>query len=138
MRRILAVAALAGVAVNPSGIVQAASFDGNWNVMQDCETAPGGARGFKWTFDATVKEGRLLGQYGTKDKPASQTLSGRIQPDGSASLTASGVNGKSDYTLGFAQTGDKFSYAVSAHFDEKRGTGIRTQGRTCKFTFVKL
>ena len=37
----------------------AATFDGNWNGTQDCETAHGGARGFKWTYDATVKQAGL-------------------------------------------------------------------------------
>jgi len=84
-----------------------------------------------------VKEGRLVGQYGTKDKPSSLTLMGRIQPDGLAALTAPGMNGKSDYTVGFGQPGEKFSYPVTAQFEGSRGTGIRTHGRTCKFTFVK-
>jgi hypothetical protein len=84
-----------------------------------------------------VKAGRLVGQYGTKDKPSSLTLTGQIQPDGSAPLMASGLNGKSDYTLGFGQPGERFSYPVSARFEATRGTGIRDQGRTCRFTFVK-
>jgi len=81
----------------------------------------------------------VLGQGGFgKDKPSSLTLSGRIQPNGSASLTASGLNGKADYTVGFGQPGEKFSYPVTEHFDATRGTGLTAQGRTCRFTFVKL
>jgi len=118
--------------------VRAASFDGSWSVTQECEPAPGGARGFKWLYDAKVKDGVLVGQYGTKDKPSSLTLTGRVQPDGTAALMASGLNGKSDYTVGFGQPGEKFSYPVSARFEATRGTGLRTQGRTCRFAFVKL
>lgn len=81
--------------------------------------------GFKWLYDATVKDGRLLGQHGTKDKPSSLAFAG-------------GLNGKSEYTVGFGQPGEKFSYPVSARFQATRGTGIRTQGRTCRFSFVKI
>ncbi len=76
-------------------------------------------------------------QYGTKDKPSSLTLTGQIQVDDSAPLRASGLNGKSDYTAGFGQPGEKFSYPVEARFEAKRGAGIRTQTRTCRFTFAK-
>jgi hypothetical protein len=138
MRRVSTLIAFLGATAFPQASARAAPFDGAWSVTQDCEGAPGGARGFKWAYDATVKEGRLIGQYGTKDKPSSLTLTGRIQPDGSASLTASGLNGKSDYTVGFGQPGEKFSYPVAARFEATRGTGLRTQGRTCRFSFVKL
>ena len=138
MRRVSTLIALLGAMAFPQAPARAAPFDGARSVTQDCEGAPGGARGFKWAYDATVKEGRLIGQYGTKDKPSSLTLTGRIQPDGSASLTASGLNGKSDYTVGFGQPGEKFSYPVAARFEATRGTGLRTQGRTCRFSFVKL
>src|SRR5260221_10964672 len=117
MRRVSTLIALLGATAIPQAPARAAPFDGAWSVTQDCEGAPGGARGFKWAYDATVKEGRLIGQYGTKDKPSSLTLTGRIQPDGSASLTASGLNGKSDYTVGFGQPGEKFSYPVAARFE---------------------
>ena len=131
-----AIVLLVAATISPAA-AQTGPFDGSWSVTQECEPAPGGARGFKWAYDATVKGGRLVGQYGTKDKPSSLTLTGQIQTDGSASLRASGLNGKSDYTAGFGQPGEKFSYPVEARFEAKRGTGIRTQTRTCRFTFSK-
>lgn len=131
-----AIVLLVAATISPAA-AQTGPFDGTWSVTQECEPAPGGARGFKWAYDATVKGGRLVGQYGTKDKPSSLTLSGQIQTDGSASLRASGLNGKSEYTAGFGQPGEKFSYPVEARFEAKRGTGIRTQTRTCRFTFSK-
>jgi hypothetical protein len=126
-----------GLAVSPPAAAQASSFDGKWNVTQECQGAPGGARGFTWRYDAIVKDGNLIGQYGTKGQPSSLTLTGKIQPDGVATLAATGLSGHSDYTAGFEQTGSRFSYPVSARFEAKRGTGLRSQGRTCTFTFVK-
>ena len=90
MRRLPALIALLGATALPQAPARAAPFDGIWSVTQECEPAPGGARGFKWLYDATVKDGRLVGQYGTKDKPSSLTLNGRIQADGTAALMASG------------------------------------------------
>ena len=138
MRRISTAIALLAIATISPAMAQTAAFDGTWSVTQDCEPAPGGARGFKWAYDATVTGGRVVGQYGTKDKPSSLTLTGQIRADGSALLWASGLNGKSEYTAGFGQPGEKFSYPVEARFEAKRGTGLRTQTRTCRFTFVKL
>ena len=132
-----AIALLAAATISPAA-AQTGPFDGTWSVTQECEPAPGGARGFKWAYDATVTGGRVAGQYGTKDKPSSLTLTGQIRADGSALLSASGLNGKSEYTAGFGQPGEKFSYPVEARFEAKRGTGRRTQTRTCRFTFVKL
>lgn len=138
MRRISTVITFLAVTAFLQTPAQAASFDGTWSVTQECEPAPGGARGFKWLYDAKVKDGRLVGQYGTKDKPSSLTLTGQIQADGTAALKASGLNGKSEYTAGFGQPGGTFSYPVTARFEATRGTGIRTQSRTCRFSFVKI
>ena len=137
MRAVSALIVLVASASVPYAPAHATSFDGNWSVTQECEPAPGGARGFKWLYDAKVKDGVLVGQYGTKDQPSSQTLTGRVQADGTAALMASGLNGKSEFTAGFAQPGEKFSFPVSARFEATRGTGLRTKGRTCRFTFVK-
>ena len=137
MRRLSLAIVLLAAASLPHTPARAASFDGAWSVTQECEPAPGGARGFKWLYNAKVTDGVMLGQYGTKDKPSSLTLTGQIQTDGSASLRATGLTGNSDYTAGFGQPGGKFSYPVEARFEAKRGTGLRTQSRTCRFTFEK-
>lgn len=137
MRLTRAAIAIFGLAIMPMAPAFASSFDGKWSVTQDCEGAPGGARPFKWSYDATVKDGNFLGQFGTRGQPSSLTLSGRVQADGTAALVASGLNGKSDYTVGFGQPGERFSYPVAARFDGKRGTGKRTQGRVCTFSFAK-
>jgi hypothetical protein len=40
--------------------------------------------------------------------------------------------------VGYGQPGEKVSNPVSVRFEATRGTGIRTQGRTCRFSFVKI
>ena len=132
----LLVLVAAGTAALPHD-ANAAAFDGTWTVVQDCQAAPDGARTYKWTYDAVVKDGNLVGDYGTRGKPASQTLTGTISADGSARLLATGLNGNSDHVLGFQQSGSSFTFAVTARFTGTKGAGSRTAGRTCTFSFVK-
>lgn len=115
----------------------AGPFDGTWSVTQDCPPAADGARGYQFLFDVSVKDGQLSGQYSNRSSSASEMLSGRIEPDGSAKLIARGTNGKAEHTAGFQQPGSPFSFPVTARFERNRGTGVRTAGRTCNFTFVK-
>lgn len=129
--------AVAAAATLPHAGHAATPFDGTWSVVQDCPTAPDGARGYKWSYDAVVTNGNLVGEHGTKGNPSSQTLSGTINADGSARLAASGLTGDSDRTKGFMQPGSKFYFTVEAKFAGTKGTGTRTTGRTCNFTFTK-
>lgn len=130
---VVAAAMAAGLPID----AHAAPFDGVWSVVQDCPVAPDGARGYKWLYDAVVKDGNLVGEHGTKGKPSSLTLTGSINADGSARLAASGLTGDSDRTKGFMQPGSKFYFTVEAKFAGTKGTGTRTTGRTCNFTFTK-
>ena len=132
-----ALLAAAIAATLPSAGNAATPFDGTWSVVHDCPTAPDGARGYKWLYEAVVTNGNLVGEHGTKGNPGSMTLTGTINPDGSARLAASGLTGDSDRTKGFMQPGSKFYFPVDAKFAGTKGTGTRTAGRTCNFTFTK-
>ena len=68
-------------------------FDGAWSVLEVCESSPEGARGYKWTYPATVRDGYFVGQYRQEGQSPSMSLKGRIKPDGSASLIAHGISG---------------------------------------------
>lgn len=137
MQRTLSLAASILVAL-PQVSTAAGPFDGTWSVTQDCTAgAQGGARGYKYLFDVVVTNGNLSGQYGTKGHPASETLTGRVEPDGSASLVATGLTGKSETTIGFVQPGTPFSFPAEARFEATKGSGKRTVGRPCAFTFIK-
>jgi hypothetical protein len=137
MKTSIAVVSLVAAMLPVRPCQAAGPFDGTWSVTQDCPPAPDGARSYKFLFDATVQDGQLIGQYGTRDKPSSQTLSGRISRDGSARLMARGLSGKAENTLGFSQSGSAFSFPVTAQFDSRQGVGQRTAGRICNFSFVR-
>jgi hypothetical protein len=113
------------------------AFDGSWSVLEVCETSPEGARGYKWTYPATVKDGYFVGQYRQEGQSPSMSLKGMIRPDGSASLIAHGISGDSDHNIKFAPAQTPINFEVRAKFAGKTGAGERLTGRVCKFTFTK-
>jgi hypothetical protein len=117
--------------------LHAASFDGAWSVLQVCDSTQEGARGYTWRYDATVKDGHLVGQYRIKGQSPSMTLEGQIKSDGSAAFIAEGISASADYNIGFAQSQSRISFRVIAKFEDTAGTGSRVGVRPCKFTFAK-
>jgi hypothetical protein len=126
-----------GLVILPFASSHAASFDGAWSVLQVCDSTQEGARGYTWRYDATVKDGHLIGQYHVKGQSPSLTLEGQIKADGSAAFIAEGISASADYNIGFAQSQSRISFRVIAKFEGAAGTGSRVGVRTCKFTFTK-
>jgi hypothetical protein len=113
-------------------------FDGNWAVTLVCLPDPHNAfLGFTWQFAARIKDGVLHGQRGIAGLPASLTLDGPIQPDGSALLTAHGLTGDPFYTVGHVGQGTPFGYHVKAQFSGDHGSGNRIELRACNYSFVR-
>lgn len=118
-------------------LAQAAGpFDGNWATSIVCPTY-GDARGYTFRFISQVVNGQLQGQYGTPGRPSSLTLSGVVQPNGAATLQASGMTGDPDYTPGHSAQGSSIFYHISARFEPTRGTGARQETRPCEISFVR-
>jgi len=113
------------------------AFDGTWSVLQVCEATPEGARGYTWRYDATIKNNYFAGQYRNEGQVPSMSLRGTVQPDGTASLIAHGISASSDYNVKFAPPQTPIAFQVVAKFAGAAGTGERTSGRVCKFTFSK-
>jgi hypothetical protein len=113
----------------------ASSFDGAWSVVQVCDSTDDGSRRYTWRYDATVKNGHLIGQYRLKGQRPSLTLTGKIEPDGSATLTAEGLSANPDYNVWSAAQG-RISLRVTANFDATLGSG-RAGVRGCRFAFNK-
>jgi len=85
-----------------------------------------------------VTDGALAAQLGNVGQPGSLTLSGKIQPDGKASLDARGMVGDPRNTANRLSQGTAFAYRVDAAFEGTRGVGNRTDDvRPCSLTFVK-
>lgn len=84
-----------------------------------------------------MKDGVLHGQHKTKGAPGSLTLAGKIQPDGTSELKATGVTDEPVYSMKNVAKGTPYAYRVEARFEDSRGTGTRGDGRTCKLSFAK-
>jgi hypothetical protein len=128
-------AAQTAASVDPAGAPS--PFDGSWRVTVECPDQPGGPLGFTLRFLSEVKNGVLRGQNGTEGLPGSMTLSGKLQKDGTAWLTATGHTGKAAYTPGGLPPGTRYLYNVTARFEGSKGTGKRDQGRICNLDFAK-
>jgi caspase domain-containing protein len=111
-------------------------FDGAWNVTVECP-AHQGASGYRIRLLAQVKDGVLAAQQGGVGQPGSLTLSGKIQPDGKASIDARGAVGDPRTAGNRLSQGSPYAYRVDALFDGPRGVGNRTELRPCSLTFVK-
>ena len=70
-------------------------------------------------------------------------LSGKIEENGSATLTGDGIINSRKYARGvFAHKGEEYTWDVKANFKENDGTGLRDEGlgiigRPCTFEFSK-
>jgi len=124
------------------------AFDGTWAVTVDFHAYknPDGtvAKATVRNFVATVKNGVLHGQTGTKGQPNFYELNGTIAADGSANLLANGLTKYSEYTPMNVGPGQPFEYQVTARFKGTTGTGESVGDpkpphapRTRIFTFVK-
>jgi hypothetical protein len=126
---------LASVSKAPRALTPT-KFDGTWDVTVDCP-AHQAAAGYKWRFQAEVKDGVLAGQYGVAGNPSSMVLKGRIRADGTATLDAKGMVGDPKFTANRLSRGTNYSYRVDARFEDMSGSGQRIEARPCTLTFVK-
>jgi hypothetical protein len=115
-----------------------ARFDGAWNVTVQCP-AHGSASAYTRRLLAQVKDGALAAQLGDVGQPGFLTLSGKIQPDGKASIDARGMVGDPRNAVNRLSQGATYAYRVDAVFEGARGVGNRTDdaARPCGLTFVK-
>jgi uncharacterized caspase-like protein len=130
---------LASLAATPPAS-SSARFDGLWAVTVDCpRTSAGstGAEGYIFNFFVEVKDGALRGQHGNEGQPASLTLVGKIQPDGSAAINARGMTGDPKHAVNRETKGTPYSYRATARFEGSNGAGKRIDVRPCDLTFVK-
>ena len=130
-------AALASAAAPPAPASAAQPFDGSWQVVIDCAPTPDGTRGYRWRFDAQVRDGSLLGQFHEPGTNASGTLSGIIRPNGDALLRMNGNTGAPQYSVGQVAAGTPFHYTATAHFAATSGSGRRNELRQCDLTFTR-
>ena len=136
MKAVLVAALLIAVPFTGAS-AQSRQFYGTWSVTQTCPDH-NTAKGYSRQFNMTVVNGEVSAQYGDS-RSDKLKIGGRIKPDGSATLQASGVTSdKTVFNAGNVQGGVAYEFPISARFDAAHGTGTRTKARPCSFTFTKL
>jgi hypothetical protein len=117
-------------------------FDGKWLTNLSCP-AKGNTEGYTWQFAGVVQNGGFRADRGTPGEPGYLLIEGKIEEDGDAKLSASGIVASRQYARGvLAHKGEEYSYEIKAHFTEatgtgKRNTGLGIVGRPCTFDFTK-
>jgi TolB-like protein len=114
----------------------AARFDGTWDVILDCFPQDK-TLGYTYKIVSYVKDGVFHGQYGMDSIAPCLALDGKISPDGSAVILASGLAGDPKYNNYNYRKGAPYSYHIDATFSASRGTGSRLGQRICNVTFIK-
>lgn len=131
-------ASRSGAASPAPAIAQGANrFDGTWTATIQCQGDATGARGYTMAASGRVNDGAMHLSRGSLGEPNSLAMTGRIAPDGSATLQATGKVGNSIYATNGASSGTPFAYVVSARFDGARGSGQRLGSRACDITFAR-
>jgi hypothetical protein len=116
------------------------AFDGRWTTTLICDDTHDQdklVKGYEYVFNVDVVHGRLEGQYGPVDGPASVKYLGVIHADGSAEIAATGRTGKNEYTMGKGERGTAYGYRLRGQFDATSGHATRMQIRPCEATFAK-
>ena len=145
MRHALALSMLLGFltygfcisAMGQPGSASPTRFDGQWSVSLVCQTTTDGAAGYITNFMADVRNGTLHGEHGVPKVSGWLGLDGKIQPDGTALLLASGLTGPSNFNVGKVMPDTPYSFHVDARFDATQGSGTRVEVRPCHVTFAK-
>jgi hypothetical protein len=141
MRRTL-FAALFLMTLAASGQPAGSRFDGNWDTTVTCD-AKSNASGYTWHFVSTVTGSILHGERGTAGRNAYLAIDGKIENDGKAKLTATGITGNKEYTHAPTKVeGEDYSYEVKSQFGGtegkgERSTGLGIAGRPCHYVFEK-
>jgi hypothetical protein len=84
-----------------------------------------------------VKNGHLVGHFGTEGQPASIRVEGQLADNGTGTLHATGRTGMPQYVTGNPQRGSNIVYDIRAEFHEDHGKGTRLEGRPCTYEFER-
>jgi hypothetical protein len=125
---------------SPPSTAPSAAFDGRWAVSLTCDDVQVKGKmtkGYMKTFFMDVVEGRLNGQDGEVGVPGNLTLTGNIQADGTVEITASGLTGYPERTVGHAKSGTPYSYLMRGTFTQVHGQATRIGVRPCVAEFSK-
>lgn len=128
---------LAGLAALASPVrAQPSSFDGLWAVVVACPPIADAA-GYTLRFPARIAGGELSGENGSPGVPGFLRLTGHVQPDGTALLSADGLIGNPRDAIGRLPSLTPYRYTATTRFTGNHGIGSRTSVRPCTLDFAR-
>lgn len=133
---ILAAALFSIMALISPAHAQVARFDGVWAVTVSCP-AIADAAGYTLRFPARIAGGELIGENGSPGAPGYLRLSGHVQPDGTAMLSADGLVGSPRVAIGRVPALTPYRYTAPTRFTGDHGAGARTSVRPCTLDFAR-
>lgn len=93
---------------------------------------------YAYHFPMSVKNGLLHGERGNRGMWDFYEINGKIAADGTATIRADGITGAgTQFTKGHSPPGKTYTYAASAQFKGRQGTGKSVGPRVHSFDFVK-
>jgi hypothetical protein len=136
----LGAAAVACATARAQTLTSQVAFDGRWSISLTCDDVREKSaliKGYTLNFFGDIKQGRLTAQYGEAGLPSSLTIGGLVAEDGTAELTAQGLTGKPEYTVGQVQPSTPYSYRLRGKFTPTGGRASRIELRPCVAIFTK-
>ena len=117
-----------------------AAYDGRWAVALVCEDVTikeSRVKGYTLNFFVDIKAGQLSGQQGAIGTPASLTMLGTVQADGTLEINAAGLTGRPETSVGHVQPGLPYSYRMRGALTANGGKATRIDLRPCEATFFR-
>ncbi len=112
-------------------------FDGRWAVRMVCEGSGPRVQGYTRELVMEVIQGLVRAEQGTEGKVGYLLMQGRIRPDGQANLRVRGITGEARFSLDNVPAGTPYGFAAVAQFDDRQGSGRRTEQRICALQFTR-
>lgn len=111
-------------------------FDGTWIANESCEAKPPFPEGHH-QYVLRIKDGVLHTVIGDEGKPGSVIHDGKIEADGSGTISVTGIIGDKDPLQ--RTVGSSYRYKIVLELKDTKGAGIRTETIwPCRFDFAKL
>ncbi|MDH2342616.1 caspase family protein [Bradyrhizobium sp. SSUT18] len=113
-----------------------ATFDGTWIANESCESKlPFPESHRQYVF--RIKDGALHTVFGDEGKPGSVSYDGKIEADGSSTISVNGVIGDKDPLN--RPAGSSYRYKIVLELKDSKGAGVRTETIwPCRFEFSKI
>ncbi|MGY3107040.1 hypothetical protein ACVWWR_003195 [Bradyrhizobium sp. LM3.2] len=112
------------------------AFDGTWIAKETCDNKPPFPEAY-FQYALRVKDGVLHTLSGEEGKPGATIYDGKIEADGSATVTVSGLIGENDPLRRTA--GAPYQYKLALELKGTTGAGVRTEtSRPCRMELSKL